>query len=234
MKRVAIFVEGQSELVFVREFLLKWFNYDVDLECRALRYGDETHKVDYDFPNAVAPCHFQIINVGMDGLVLPQILRQERRLYNVGYELIIGLRDMFCELYIKKVKDRTMDLIVNDAFIKENLLTINEKDVNADQIRLCFAIMEIEAWWLGISSLWEDIDPITREQYKLDFASPESVFHPAVLIKKLCQAKGKEYDKHQGEVESIVGKIEREHYVDLHESQRFPSFCEFVNYIQTT
>ena len=170
----------------------------------------------------------------MDGLVLPQIFRQERRLYNVGYELIIGLRDMFCELYIKKVKDRTIDLIENNTFVRENLLTIRENAVHADQVKLCFAIMELEAWWLGIPSLWEDIDPITKEQYELDFASPESVFHPAVVIKKLCQAKGKDYDKHKGEVESIVGKIEREHFVDLHESQRCPSFCEFVNYIQTS
>jgi hypothetical protein len=35
-RKVAVFVEGQTELVFVRELLAKWFGYDADVigfEC---------------------------------------------------------------------------------------------------------------------------------------------------------------------------------------------------------
>ena len=37
---IAVFVEGQTELVFAREFLLKWFEYDanqVGVDCYSLK-----------------------------------------------------------------------------------------------------------------------------------------------------------------------------------------------------
>lgn len=33
MIKTAIFVEGQTELIIVREFLLKWFDYGISLNC---------------------------------------------------------------------------------------------------------------------------------------------------------------------------------------------------------
>ena len=35
MKKIALFVEGNTELIFVREFLRKRFEYDdLEIECR--------------------------------------------------------------------------------------------------------------------------------------------------------------------------------------------------------
>lgn len=232
MRRVAIFVEGQGELIFVREFLLKWHSYNVDLECRALRGGNMPYPVDYDFPNDSAPLHFQLINVGTDVTVLSQIIRHEQRLYNAGYELIVGLRDMFSEDYIKIVKNRSVNQAENDNFYNGALATIQAKAFQASKIKFCFAIMEIEAWWLGIPSLWTDLEEPVRKQFGDAFATPESVFHPAVLIKNIQQSRQKEYTKHNTEVESIIGKIAREDYAELYDSQRCPSFCEFVGHIQ--
>lgn len=232
MRKVAIFVEGQSELIFVREFLLQWFNYNVDIECFALRTGDAIYAPEYPFPNTQAPLHFQIINANSDIAVLTQIFRHEQQLYNAGYEIIIGLRDMFSEAYIKTVKNRTINLSENALFREGVINTIRQKAVNAEAIRFCFAIMEIEAWWLGIPTLWADLEEPVRKQFGDAFADPESVFHPAVLIKNIQQSRQKDYTKHNTEVESIVGKISREDYVELHDSRRCPSFCEFVGYIQ--
>ena len=30
-RKLAVFVEGQTELIFVREFLKKWYNYDANV-----------------------------------------------------------------------------------------------------------------------------------------------------------------------------------------------------------
>lgn len=232
MRRVAIFVEGQSELIFVREFLLKWFDYQVDLECRNLFTSEKFDRADYDFSNPGADVHYQIINVGMDGNVLSRILSREQYLYNAGYEKIIGLRDMYSGEYKKIVQDRMVDLQVNDRFRQGTLASISQKAKQPGQISFCFAIMELEAWWIGIPSLWGSIDPELKQQNESCFSFPESVFHPAVFIDQLFQSNSNTYKKKKAEVESIVGKILREDYVDLHGSQRCPSFCEFVQYVQ--
>lgn len=232
MRRIAVFVEGQTELIFVREFLLKWFDYQVDIECRNLLTDERFNRAEYDFPNPTATIHIQVINVGMDGNVLPRILSREQYLYNLGYELIIGLRDMYSYEYRKKVKSQTVDSDTIQRFQQEIINSIQQRAKHPDLIRFCFAIMELETWWIGIPSLWEDVDPSFRQQNEHKFASPESIFHPAMFVDQLFRTKQQTYSKHKGEVESIVGRISREDYVDLHSSQRCPSFCEFVHHVQ--
>lgn len=232
MKRVAIFVEGQSELIFVREFLLKWFNYQVDLECRNLFTDEKIDRADYDFSNPSTDVHFQVINVGMDGNVLSRILSREQYLYNASYEKIIGLRDMYSGDYKRIAQDRIVDLQVNGRFKQGALVSIDQKAKRPGQIRFCFAIMELEAWWIGIPSLWESIDAELKQQNERWFLFPESIFHPAVFIDQIFQSKNNTYKKKKAEVESIVGKISREDYVELDTSQRCPSFCELVQYVQ--
>ena len=44
VRKVALFVEGFAELVFVREFLLKWYEWDsakVGFDCSTLHAGDQ-------------------------------------------------------------------------------------------------------------------------------------------------------------------------------------------------
>jgi hypothetical protein len=231
MKRIAIFVEGQTELIFVREFLLHWFYYQIDIECRTLFTDEKFERADYDFANPEANTHFQIINVGMDNNVLSRILRRERFLHAAGYETIIGLRDMYSEEYRKVVRGRFVDLDVNERFRRGVIQSIQQKAQWADQIKFCFAIMELEAWWIGIPALWKDVDPEFKLQNERCFSFPESVFHPATFIDELFQSQQSTYKKKKGEVESIVGRISREDYVELLDSQRCPSFCEFFQHL---
>jgi hypothetical protein len=115
MKKTVIFVEGQTELIFVREYLLKWFEWQVDLECTKLtRYGDFEY-AEYNFPNATAEQHFQIIDVGNDTSVLTKILKYEKRMRELGYDKLIGLRDMYSEIY--KMRSNTYDKSLVEEFI---------------------------------------------------------------------------------------------------------------------
>jgi hypothetical protein len=228
MRRIAIFVEGQTELIFVREFLLKWFEYQIDVECRTLFNSERMTNADYDFSCETANVHVQVINVGMDENVLTRILDREKFLQNAGYELIIGLRDMYSEQYKKQNKGNGINVEIIDKFRSGTNTTIQQKAKRADLIRFCYAVMELEAWLIGIESLWKDIDPEIRQKNQAWLDSPESIFHPAKFIESL-----QSYSKHKGQVESIVGRISREDYIELHESQRCPSFCEFVQHIQS-
>lgn len=234
MRRIAIFVEGQTELIFVREFLLRWFEYQIDVECRTLFTDSKFFPADYDFPCQTAEIHVQVVNVGMDGNVLTRILDREQYFYNADYQLIIGLRDMYSEEYRIVSRDQTVDTELIQRFRKGVADTIQKRAKYAGLIRFCYAIMELETWFIGIDSLWQDIDSITKEKNRNHFKFPESVFHPTEIIKDLSKAQNRTYSKHKHEAESIVGQISRDDFVNLYTSQRCPSFCEFVQHIQSS
>jgi hypothetical protein len=98
MRKIAIFVEGQTELIVVREYLLRWFNYaDIEIECRTLFIEGKFHSAEYDYPTPNPQYHFQIINVGNDNAVLSRILKREQYMWSAGYEILLA-----CEICIQK------------------------------------------------------------------------------------------------------------------------------------
>jgi hypothetical protein len=157
MKKIAIFVEGQTELIVVREHLLRWFNYsDIEIECRTLFVDSKFHKVPYDVPSPTPQYHFQIINVGSDSLVLSRILKREALMWHAGYDKIIGLRDMYSQEY--RERSSVIDARVNADFINAHRQTIDAKAQKPAQIVVQFAIMETEAWFLGLTQIFEKLD----------------------------------------------------------------------------
>jgi|GEM_PF-2368646 len=80
MVKTAIFVEGQTELILVREFLLRYFEYqDVSLQCFSLASGGNMENARYDFPldEASAPSDSWRMNPG-DMFFLPQGARRAK------------------------------------------------------------------------------------------------------------------------------------------------------------
>ncbi len=59
MIKTAIFVEGQTELIFVRELLLKVFDFqNISLECFNLVTDSNLRPAEYAFSNAEAEYFF--------------------------------------------------------------------------------------------------------------------------------------------------------------------------------
>ena len=61
-RKLAVFVEGQTELIFVREFLKKWYNYDanvVGFDCYNL-LANEFRDVAYEYgsEDSLLGCRF--------------------------------------------------------------------------------------------------------------------------------------------------------------------------------
>lgn len=234
MKKIAIFVEGQTELIVVREYLLKWFEYqNIELECRTLFSDAKFHKTDYDFPNPNAECHFQIINVGSDNNVLSRILRRESFMWNAGYERIVGLRDMYSEQY--RLVSSTIKPEINDRFIDSHNTTISQYAKQPEKIFMQFAIMETEAWFLGLHDIFENIDSnltvdFIKNELGLDLvvANPETdFFHPAIKIKDIYDLCNRNYDKHKGDIEAIVSPLKKQHFEELLDKPKCNSFNAF-------
>ena len=193
--KTAIFVEGQTELVFVREYLLKEFDYqNIAIECYTLFTDSNFHPTEYAFPNNTATYHFQIINVGNDNAVVSRILRREKYLWNAGFSRIIGLRDMYSKSYRETVKEvGVIDVDLNEEFkrsTKEQIVNSAEKP---SQIDFTFAIMEAESWVLGFHNCFEKINPLLTVRhieehlgFNLEEINPETTFfHPAKIMEQI-------------------------------------------------
>lgn len=233
MIKTAIFVEGQTELIFVREMVLKMFGYEnVSLECYTLFTDSNFNTTEYAFPNSEAGYFFQIINVGNDTSVLTRMLRRQQRLFSSGFSKIIGLRDMYSREYRKHSSGATIDQELNKRFI-----SAHRKQITAENVFFTFAIMEIEAWILGFRRIYETLGAdFTTEYvknaigYDMITGDPETEFyHPAEQLSMLLQLASKKYSKSKSDVNSLVSSIQKEDYIDLFNSGKCNSFREFCS-----
>ena len=233
MVKTAIFVEGQTELIFVREYLLKMFDYqNIWIDCYTLFKDSNFQTTEYSFPNNDADNYFQIINVGNDNAVITRLLNREQYLWNVGFHKIIGIRDMYSRNYREAVQNATIDEAVNLKFIEGAKSTIKQKAKNAENIHFHFAIMEAEAWILGLKEcfmhLHQNLDTVyIAEQlgFNLNEVDPEKAFfHPAATIEKIYALAGTSYNKSKGDINAIMSNIQKADFVQLNESSKCDSF----------
>lgn len=94
MRKIAVFVEGQTELIFTRELILKCYEWqNVQLECYSLFNDGDLNPEDYAFPNPNASIYYQLLNIGNDKKVLSSILKREKYLFsaNQAFDKIVGL-----------------------------------------------------------------------------------------------------------------------------------------------
>jgi hypothetical protein len=240
--KTAIFVEGQTELVFVREYLLKKLDYqDIAIECYTLFTDSNFHPTEYAFPNDNATYHFQIINVGNDNAVVTRILHREKYLWNVGFSRIIGLRDMYSKSYRETVnKVGVIDFDLNEEFKQSTQEQIAKQAQKPNQIDFTFAIMEAESWILGFHHCFEKINPLLTVEYiekhlglNLEKINPETTFfHPTKVMEKIYGLANETYKKSKGNIEVIMASLQKEDFESLENSNKCASFGEFTSLIQ--
>jgi hypothetical protein len=238
MRKFAIFVEGQTELITVRELLLKKFCYLVSIECMTLFAKDKLEKAPHPYKNPNAQFHFQLIDIGNDNAVLSRILDREKGMWTAGYERIIGLRDMYSEAY-RDISSQ-IDNKITQRFIDEHNKTIKKQSQCPDKIMICFAIMEIEAWFLGMYQIFERLDTRltveyikTQTEIDLKNVNPETAFfHPANQMEAIYKIAGLSYDKKKGDIEAIAQCLTQEDYTDLINSGKCHSFHQFYQALE--
>ena len=220
MRRVAVYVEGQTEYIFVREFLQKWYDYDpsrLSFRCNRLR-SDKVIAAPYDF-QGTEDCmnYFEITDVGNDNSVLAKILKNESFIESAGFDCVVGLRDMYSKDY-RKANSHSSEINpkLNERFIVGTAKSL-ENQKTALPISMHFAIMEVEAWILAmLRSFPSDVDPEL------------AIYHPAAELKRLAQQYGGDYDKHENEVSAIMSHFTRHDFDTLMKSGRCTSFRKFV------
>jgi hypothetical protein len=235
MNKIAIFVEGQTELIFVRHFLTIVWGWDhIDFKCLKL-YSDIMQPENYNYMNQEAKIHFLIVNVGNDEKVLTAVKDREDQLVQKGYEKIIALRDMYSQEYDKRSGGKVDDIVTMEFINKANRAIMEMN--NRTKIKIHFTIMELEAWFLGMYNIFERIHPKLITSYiahKLEFnlsnIDPQIMFFkPSNDLDNIFKLVSLRYQKTEHDVESFCSNMNENDFANVLEKDRCKSFKEFYD-----
>jgi hypothetical protein len=203
MKKIAIFVEGDTEFYFVEKLVHEIAGYGKIRLVMSKQHGGSIHFVrSSGAPEDVALLEIALTNCCGDGKVKSFILERKEKLANEGYSYIIGLQDLF-----------PLQLADLDKFEEELSKGL---DASTVPIRICIAVKEIEAWFLNEAKHFEVIDPTLTNQRIIegtgfDPASGDaetSVKHPAFLLDKIYKLASLKYKKHSNEIHRLIAALD--------------------------
>lgn len=191
--------------------------------------------VPFQYGNSDSENYFLFVNVGNDNSVLSKMLGRFKSMQSKGFNLILGLRDMYSRQYRELSGEPLIkwDLI---SKIRENADKQIAGVSDSGMMALHFAIMEVEAWLMGLNGFLSKIDnrltvDFIKENTGIDLCQdPEtSYFHPAADLARIYQSVGKSYDKHLSDISAISEALVKNDYVVLAQSGRCESFRCFAN-----
>jgi hypothetical protein len=229
-KKLAIFVEGQTERIFITRLLQEIAGYKkVSVEVYQVRGDKANRKIQPLKSNLIeaAPFFILLYDCGCDSHVLSDIKKQHNNLTNNGYEKILGLRD----LYPEPLENRTK---VENG-IKGFLKTLRQK--NGIPISMILVIMEIEAWFLGEYSFLTKIDSCLTSNFilhnlgfDLNALDVEQIPHPSEALNKIYQLIQRSYDKSETTVEEIASLLNYE-FMYLHLVDKIKQLKQLIDAI---
>jgi hypothetical protein len=227
MRRLAIFVEGYTELLFTDRVIQEIADKNnLAIQLRKIRGGANISKkyIELQVPTSIdgKTLYVLIIDCGGEHLVPQRIREEHKSLTNAGYEKIIGLRDV----YPKFTKAEIPKLRTAMKYaIKTSLAPV----------QIILSVMEIEAWFLAEHNHFPLIDPaITVESIsstlgfnpKLDDMSDRAA--PADDMIAAYAIGGQLYKK--GAAESTLAKLDYDYmYGSL--KDRVSDLAEFFDAI---
>lgn len=234
--KCAVYVEGKAEMLFVADILSKYYNYnadDVGFRCVNLnadsfefvsnpQLGDEN----------ISSRFYQIVNVNNDNLVVSKLKKDIPSLKQKGFDVIIGLRDVYGENYCNLSKTQTVNY---ELISKMHIAQYTSLGIEDSNIRLHFAVMEYEAWMMALLDKFiierggdpKSIFDTIGISYESDFEN--AVYHPYNKVQKIFDAVNCHYGKHERDQFSFLSSLEKSDYEKLRNSHRCSSFKTFVD-----
>lgn len=229
MRRIAFFVEGYSEVLFVEELINEVAGKNnVTIEHGFIKGGKSVPKqlTVINAKNVTSGCEYYvlILNCQGDHQVKSRILEEHINFTSYGYEKIIGIRDVrptFQHSDIPKLQI-TMQSGFNSTLIP---------------VEIILSIMEIESLFLGETTHFEKIDSsITVGEVKaklgIDLLGDDLELRPepAEDLKNCYAIGGKTYSKDN--VQQTIDKLDFDClYLEL--PQRFNSLSRLVSNIDS-
>lgn len=229
MNRLAIFVEGYTEAIFITRLIEEIAGKNkVEIEHREIRGGTtvrRTAKLIKATKASTGQDYFVLLfDCGGDDAVKTRILEEHTGLTNRGYSKIIGIRDVrpkFSHSDIPRLRTGLR------TYIKTALCPVD----------FLLSIMEIEAWFLAEHNHFSKIDPlITLDAIKSNLhfdPANDDMQHRAFPSKDLndCYGiAGKNYFKHQ--ISNTVDALDYA-YIYFEVSEKFADLKSLVAEVDT-
>ena len=225
MRKIAIVVEGVTELVFVHRFLerligahviraVEWW-YRVSGHWRSRTYGAGTGEG--------IVLQVLLISPGGDGTVRSYIQERLPGWAAAAFTAVIGLRDLYTG-----DRNQTVDLEWNTADDR------SLSDRYHIKTRVHFAVREIEAWFLLDAMMPSRFDgrltpEWINERFGIDLriADVEAIQRPSLLLRKILETIGGAYDKSEDSSHAVCSRIDYEQ-IYLGERGRCQSIDAFL------
>lgn len=235
MKKIAVFVEGQTEQIFATELIKQIFDkrkiaieklqFTGKIGSRKITLIQSTITVQntaYYF--RIYDCH----GGGENSTVKSDIIEQLNNLNNEGFSSIIGLRDVYP--------------LTDIALLRKMLLYNIPK--TAIPINIVLAVKETEAWFIAEENHYGKVSPLLTigianaaisTEMKMDFDirkdNTEILSHPATTLHNIYHKASLAYHKHKNQVERTIGALDYENLY-LNVRTRNPSLNEFLNCLE--
>jgi hypothetical protein len=222
MSAFAIFVEGQTELIFVECLLFAIFGHQHLRIERQQQYGGLYHEIGIrGAPPANTFYSVLLVNCACDGKVLSAIEERAGRLRNAGYDRILGLYDIY-----PRPSDELEEIYE---------LTANRLVSLPLPCKIVIAVREIEAWFIADTEHFGRYNPsltsaFIQQNIGIDIAhlDVEQIRHPAALLKKIYSLVGDTYDKKTREAHRVVAALNYE-YLYLEAPASVPALKKFMD-----
>ena len=204
MKKYAYFVEGQTERIFLEHFLTSYFTYPTAVADSKKMIGDNIITIRTNNILDETDYYFLIYDVGNDERVSSKMMENAKNMVeNQNYDRIFGLRDLYPSEKSKKYQ------LINKT--KEEF----KKTRHGDKLKLIFAIMEIEAWFLADADVFSKINgtltiDYIRDQIGIDLSNnnPEDLNKPSSVIDKIFKLVGGKYDKSTDDCYNVISRLD--------------------------
>jgi len=208
MKRIAFFVEGQTEQIFVNRLIKDVLGTNqINIIQKQFRGGVNIPKQEIMRNSSFSrnpKYEVLIFDCGSDNRVKSEIIDNIESLRNRGYEMIIGLRDLY-------------PLPLDDLEKLEKGLRFLPKRLKNDEqyFDVIIAIHEIEAWFMAETNHFKKIDKRLTGRYikdRLGFdpyaIDAQTRVHPAKDLNNIYRLVGKSYTKRYNATTRVVNKLD--------------------------
>ena len=208
MRKIAFFVEGASEVLFIEKLISEVANSkEVYVTKKKIRGGGKSgvtpkRITEYEGVRELSGENFYVLiyDCGGDHQVASRIKEEHSSLTLAGYEQIVGVRDVRPEFEKKDVPklERFMSSVVDKSLVP---------------VVFILSTMEVEAWFLAEYNHYEKIHPeLTSDLILASLGFDPRSFvvsdrtHPAHDLEQSYLLKGMVYDKYA--VQNTVDKLD--------------------------
>lgn len=222
-KKMAVFVEGQTEMTFVRRLLDEMAGQE-NVRVIEEKKDRGRYLISEPVPSDNKKYELLVVNCGNDEQVASSIIERYEGLVSADYALIVGLRDLF-----------PMPLTDHDR-LTSGINSI--LPVGPTPCHVVVAKSEVEAWFVQEQNHFPVVDDILTKDfilesidYDIDTSLAETLHKPSSKLDEIYNLAGRRYRKKKYEVSNIVYSLDMANlYLDRR--SMLVSFDSFVTLIE--